>query len=133
VTLVAPIGPARIAAIRPAQPGPLDDPSEEGLGIEVVTEATMVPVADQVTAPADAGESNLDLSQRAFATQAASTIGSIGAIGAADPARVLGGDARGNAAVSTGFDRRPASNAGDQPRGDFASPLARAMSAFAMR
>ena len=126
MSLIAPIGPARIAAVRPAQPGPADDPSEEGLGIELVTEASMVPMTDQVTATPDAGDAQLDLSHRAYAANAATTIG---AIGAADPARVGRQDVRGNASVTTSFDRRPATNVGDVPRGDFASPFARAMSA----
>ncbi len=131
--MLAPIGPARVAAIRPAQPGPADDPSEEGLGVEAVTEATLLPVLDQITVAADIGDAQLDLTHRSLAANAASTLSPLGPISSADPARVPTGDARGNASVTTAFDRRPASNMGDAPRGDFATPFARAMSAYATR
>ena len=90
----------------------------------------MVPITDQVTATATAGDAQLDLSGRAYAANAAASIMSIGS---ADPARIPNQSARGNTAVATGFDQRPASNLGDAPRGDFASPFARAMSAYSGR
>ncbi len=130
MTTIAAIGPARIAAVRPAQPKPTDDPYEDGLDVEVVTEPTMVPLTDQVAATADSSESQLDMSQRAYAANAAATVTSIGL---GDPARVPNPHVRGNSAVSTGFDSRPASNLGDAPRGDFSSPFARAMSAYSAR
>ena len=91
-------------------------------------EPTFVPITDQVTATATAGDAQLDLSHRAYAANAAT---SVMAIGSADPARIPNQAARGNSAVATSFDQRPASDLGDAPRGNFASPFARAMSAYA--
>lgn len=90
-------------------------------------EPTMVALTDQVTPAATTGDAQLDLSGRAYAANAAS---SILRIGSADPALVQRQGARGNTAVATGFDQRPATDLGHAPRGDFASPFARAMSAY---
>jgi hypothetical protein len=130
---LAPIGPVRVAAVRPALPGPTDDPSRAEPGVELVTDMSMVPVFDQVDASAASGDAQLDLSQRAFAANATSTSHAIGSLAMAEPFRVPNLDASGNISISTGFDPRPASNLGGAPRGDFATPFARALSASAAR
>ena len=128
--MIAPIGPVRVAAVRPAQPGPMDDPSEDGLGVEAVLEPTFAPIVDQVTIAPDAGDAQLDLAHRSYQANAAATVT---AIDAGDPARAANQESRGNAAVTTAFDRRPSTSIADAPRGDFASPFARALSAYALR
>jgi hypothetical protein len=130
VSGIAAIGPARVAGIRPVQPGPTDDPSEDGLEVEAIFEPTMVMLADRVAAPATAGDAQLDLSGRAYAANAASTVRSLHC---EHPPRPGNQTPRGNTAVTTGFDQRPALDLGHAPRGNFATPFARALNAYSGR
>jgi hypothetical protein len=132
VSLIAPIGPMRIAAVQPAQPGPGSDPSEDGLDVDVVPELaplrmpTMQPI-EAIAARTDSG----DAGNRAPSAWAPSSIGAVSSLLAATPAP--GGAMRGNAAVATGFDPTPMAFA-DAPRSQQpASPVARAYAAFAGR
>lgn len=90
-------------------------------------EPTMAAVTDRIAPTADAGDAQLDLSHRAYAANAAATVSGIAAL---QQAHVPNHNARGNVSVPTGFDSRPASSSYDMPRGNFATPFARAMSAY---
>ena len=130
MTGIAAIGSVRVTGIRPAQPGPADDPSEDGLDVEVITEPTMVMLPQQVAATAPSGDAQLDLSGRAYAANAASTVRSLRGEDSTRPGSQM---PRGNTAVTTGFDQRPASDLGHTPRGNFATPFARALSVYSGR
>ncbi len=95
----------RVAAIQPAQPGPGSDPYEDGLDIEVVTEATPVTAPDYVPAIGESSDAGFDPWRRG-----------------------------GNTAVTTGFSSTPAaSSLSEPPRQQFSSPFARAMTSYALR
>jgi hypothetical protein len=135
VTSIAPIPGMRVAAIQPAAPGPDADPYEDGLDVDVVLEPMPVRLPDpaQVAAAKRRSDTQADTGQRppsAWSPAAASTVASI--LPTAPP--TPGGPMRGNAAVSTGFDRSPAAFV-DAPRAQqqSMSPVARAYAAFAGR
>lgn len=133
MTSIAPIGPVRVAAVRPATPGSADDPYEDGLDVEVVTEAAPIAIPDQVapTAASTDADPGFDRRPSAASMPQVASVSALAAPMLATPAQQQRG--RGNAAVATGFDPTPASDLGDSPRGSFGSAFARAASAYAGR
>lgn len=131
VTSIAAIGPSRVAAIVPAQPGPDVDPYEDGLEVEVVMEPTFVATPDEATGTTDAGDAGFDPARRQSWASSPTLLEAVAPSIAAG--RAPGAGASGNAAVPTGFDSTPATSLGDPPRESHSSPFARAVAAYGGR
>ena len=128
VSPIAPIAAVRVAGIRPVMPAPAADPFEDGLEVEAVTEMTFTPATDSVSeTQSSTMDASADPGQNAF--MRAAKVAPTAILGTIGDSRQVG-QPRGNAQVSTGFDRTPAGDHGPAPRQSFASPFARAMATY---